>query len=255
MNIDKQLNTLFLRVFRHIPCRGRLCFITGVNAPFYDSLVTYLLPSLSQYAPEAEVVVWDLGLTEEQRNKFVNIQWGGVKMCKFNYEQYPAFFDINKCGGQYAWKSVCVQQTMQQVEADYYVWFDSGNKLLHTPNALKWYLRWYGFYSPYSASTISALTYPGTLAYYRLSDIDKRSMLNGAAIGFYAHSVFACEIMAEWVDGSSKEEVIAPAGSDKSNHRQDQSVLSCVYYSKKKSVPRIGRRYLDFIVHCNKKPH
>lgn len=177
---------------------------------------------------------------------------GGVKICTFNYEHYPNFFDINKNCGQYAWKSACIEETMKQVEADYYVWFDTGNKLLHAPNALKWYLRWYGFYSPYSATTVSALTYPSTLAYYGLQNDDKRLMLTGGAVGVNRHSRFANEVLQAWREGSGKEEVIAPKGSDKSNHRQDQSVLTCVYYSKRKSVPRLGRRYLDFVVQCNK---
>ena len=49
-------------------------------------------------------------------------------------------------------------------------------------------------------------------------------------IGFSSRSTKALNLLNEWFKYSMIREVIAPEGSDKSNHRQDQSLLTLLAY-------------------------
>jgi hypothetical protein len=54
---------------------------------------------------------------------------------------------------------------------------------------------------------------------------------NAAVVGFSLDDTRALQLLREWDRLCHKQEVVAPVGSDRSNHRQDQAVLSILFYS------------------------
>ncbi len=64
---------LFGFVSHYLHHHGSMTFITGANAPFYESLRDNLLSSLFKYEPDSAIVVWDLGLDPAQRQELEQI--------------------------------------------------------------------------------------------------------------------------------------------------------------------------------------
>ena len=60
-------------------------------------------------------------------------------------------------------------------------------------------------------------------------------------MGFSKSSALCQDIIWEWLQLSKIKDFIQPEGSNRRNHRQDQSLLSLIYYSKKKNVPMLAR--------------
>ena len=65
-------------------------------------------------------------------------------------------------------------------------------------------------------------------------DVLELSNLTGGLIGLNTANSHAAALLFEWEKYSAIEECIAPKGSDRSNHRQDQSVLTILFHNAKK---------------------
>jgi hypothetical protein len=108
---------------------------------------------------------------------------------------------------------------------------DSGNILVSKLSKIKRFLYMYGFFSNFSQGTINDWTFSKTLAYMGVSkQILNRRNLNGACIGFSYSNQTSMELLKKWVECALIKECIAPKGSNRSNHRQDQAVLSVLAY-------------------------
>ena len=54
--------------------------------------------------------------------------------------------------------------------------------------------------------------------------------LASGMIGFNSENNLAKIIVNEWFEASQNKDLIAPSGSNRSNHRQDQSLLTLISY-------------------------
>ena len=59
----------------------------------------------------------------------------------------------------------------------------------------------------------------------------KRNLASGM-VGFNSNNDIALKIVTEWYEKSKDKELIAPEGSSRSNHRQDQSLLTLISYKE-----------------------
>ena len=66
MNWSRVPKRLFGKVSKILKCSGDVTIITGANAPFYESLVNNLLSSILRYEPNANLIIWNLGLSSVQ---------------------------------------------------------------------------------------------------------------------------------------------------------------------------------------------
>ncbi|HRS68501.1 MAG TPA: hypothetical protein P5564_07825, partial [Paludibacteraceae bacterium] len=64
--LQKLFRHAFRHASRHIHDKGSLTIMTGANAPFFDPLITCLLPSIERFEPNAYLYIWDLGFTSDQ---------------------------------------------------------------------------------------------------------------------------------------------------------------------------------------------
>lgn len=69
-------------------------------------------------------------------------------------------------------------------------------------------------------------------------ELEKRNR-SGGVVGFCYSSKLARQILGKWKNLSLKKNYIAPQGSSRSNHRQDQSILSCLWNSVIQSEERL----------------
>lgn len=147
----------------------------------------------------------------------------------FEYEKYPEFWDINVSRGEYGWKSGIVKEVADEYRG-YVLWLDSGNMLaLDFLRYLPGYLDKFGFWSPQSSGSFRQYTHPGLPEFYGEDPetYAQETNCNGAAIAFDASSdrIYS-GLLSEWYKCSSNKACIAPEGSSRSNHRQDQAALT-----------------------------
>jgi hypothetical protein len=111
------------------------------------------------------------------------------------------------------------------------LWLDSGDRI--SVPFLRWlpsFLLQNGMWSPQSQDDMHTWTHPGLPDYFHdsLDNYDpKESNCNGAAMAFDVRNhTMRDGIMREWVQCSRIKDCIAPEGSSRANHRQDQAALT-----------------------------
>ncbi len=203
--------------------------VTGSDRSHAQSLL-HLLESVRTHEPDTEVVVYDLGMTAEQASEVGRaIHKGHMEV--FRYENYPAYFDISRNAGEYAWKPTIIAAEMA-AHATPVVWMDAGNVLMKPIHHVRNVLARNGFYSEGSKGTVSDWTHPGMLEWFGLPPGwgDRHENLNGACVGFDPGHPLAHRVAEEWARCALVKECIAPEGSNRSNHRQDQALLTVLAY-------------------------
>ncbi|WP_397447157.1 hypothetical protein [Polaribacter sp. R77954] len=119
---------------------------------------------------------------------------------------------------------------------------DSGNKLTKPLNFIRKILELYGFYSPFSRGKVVQWTHPKTLDCLNVREnkfILNQQNLNGACVSANYNNIKVRNLIRDWSNCAKLKKCIAPKGSNRGNHRQDQAVLSVLVY---RDIPKIGKR-------------
>jgi hypothetical protein len=202
-----------------------LSLVTGADSSHFLSLLQFLT-SVALHEPDIAVRVYDLGLHSYEREEMER-QFPRYALREFKYRSYPRHVRITVRQGQYAWKPIIVWETLLDT-AGPVCWMDAGNKLIARVDAIRERLRERGFFSTVSRGLVNDWTHPGMLSYLHL-DADwaagKRN-LSGTCVGFDPRFLAALRLAQRWRNGALVEKCIAPPGSNRSNHRQDQALLT-----------------------------
>ena len=222
-----------------------LNIVTGADATHAKSLVN-LLNSIKKFEPSAGVTIWDLGLSNEQVISISQLSQS-FQIRKFDFDSHPKFMDIKVAAGHYAWKPLIIEETMQS-KMGILMWLDAGNILTGRLRLLKRVTISKGLFSPYSSGTIAQWTHPETLLYMNLSSQHLSSNnCNGALVSVLLSNDDAVSIVRKWKELSLERDCIAPIGSNRSNHRQDQAVLTVLCelggFNEKARYRDLNRRY------------
>tara|TARA_B100000902_G_scaffold93176_1_gene96372 strand:- start:233 stop:1531 length:1299 start_codon:yes stop_codon:yes gene_type:complete len=223
-----QIGNLFR--FRTI-FKKELVIVTAADKYFYQSLLQ-LLQSISYYEPRIKVIFYDLGLDKNQRSNLKD-KFELLEYRIFDFSKYPSFFnkrDEHKKLGAYAWKSSIINETLQSEKLNL-LWLDAGNILTGNLNSVRTVLTSKGFYSPISNGTVSDWTHKGTIKYLSVQNklLMKRN-LTGGIVGFNFNNKKSRLLAEKWKNYCSIQDCIAPKKSNRENHRQDQSVLTILFY-------------------------
>lgn len=201
-----------------------LVIVTGADSSHYRSLIQFL-SSLEEYEPNIKVVVFDLGLTASERQSVAKT-FPTADLRMFDYSKYPSYFDIKSNAGEYAWKPVIVHDVLHEFRCCI-CWMDAGNLVTEPLIWVRKIVEKSGFYSPISPRRVSDWTHPKTLKLLGASEelLDQRNLSGGCvAVSFKCST--ARHLISRWRDCALKKDCIAPSGSNRQNHRQDQAVLS-----------------------------
>ena len=228
---------------------AKLTLVTAADTSHAQSLLN-LLASIQQHERETRVVVYDLGMTDpeliELKSRF------GYEVRTFDFAKYPAFFDIRIAAGEYAWKAQIVRDVALETSG-LLCWMDAGNVIIEPLLRLRRETLRNGYYCPQSAGTISDWTHPGTLSYFCLPATWKSKLpnLNTACVAFNMQSPMGTKLVQEWAEYAAIRECIAPAGSSRANHRQDQALFTVIAYraGRPDRAPKAARRLLGFRLH------
>jgi len=202
-----------------------MILVTGADYTHARSLRQFLA-SVRRFEPDLRTIVYDLGLTFAQRWR-IRLEFPHLELRHFAFEQFPAHFNIRVQAGQYAWKPAIVFSVLQEAQEPI-CWMDAGNVLIEPLTAVRATVGKHGFYSPSSRGTISEWTHPRMLAHFGVDEAWGRSKtnLNGACVTLDPACRAAHDLAKKWYEGALDKSCIAPEGSDSSNHRQDQAMLS-----------------------------
>lgn len=231
-----------------------LVFITGSDRFFYESLLQ-LLDSLNMYEQKAKVVFYDLGLEQFQINHLKET-YDDLEYRKFNFSAYPNFFkerdEFGKLGA-YAWKSAIISEIFFEKKTNI-IWLDAGNTISKRQTLLRVALTFYGFYSPISSGRIEDWTYPSVLNDLKTAKkFRKKRNLTGGIVGLSWGNNSSKNIINSWSEFSLNKDLISPKGSNRENHRQDQSLLSIVSYGIKAPPVFLKTKKL-FSIQVNQNP-
>lgn len=212
-----------LKVIKPLPNYMQISLVTAADESHSLSL-EQLLDSINKFEPRANVYVYDLGLASKTLNKLI-AKFPSYHFFPFPYSEFPDWMDIKVDAGNYAWKPQIVQMTANRIQAPF-LWVDSGDKLFSDLKFMSRLIQAYGFYCPTSPGTLGEWTHPTTLRNLKVNPkLMGRHNLNAAIIGFDPRVKKVSQLINCWAENALNLEVIAPIGSNRSNHRQDQAVL------------------------------
>ncbi|KAF9931096.1 hypothetical protein FBU30_010842 [Linnemannia zychae] len=217
--------------------------VTAASANHFCALESFLysmsevLEGLERSESRPKLVVYNLGgMSREQLKQlqYLKDQQFIDEYRAFDYGSYPAFWDINKSRGEYGWKAGIIKEVADR-DRGLILWLDSGNMLaLDFLRYLPGYLDRFGFWSPQSSGSFRQYTHEGLPQFFgdTMEPYAQETNCNGAAIAFDASNdrIYG-GLLKEWYRCSSIKACIAPKGSSRANHRQDQAALT--YLAKK----------------------
>lgn len=229
--------------------QSKLLILTACSANHYQSL-QYMLYSLREY--NAQVILYDLGLLQSQRLEL--IQWNKLVIHRFPFNQYPTHVDIAVEAGQYAWKPIIIELHMADMLKNQHIeqpssilWIDAGAYFLDI-NLIQSFIQSapQGIYIGQSYGTVAQKTSPLMYEWFN-EDFNKYSNLincEAGMIGFQLQQSIYDNIILPWSNCALDADCIAPPGSSRSNHRQDQSVLTYLLHKNHIDiVPQNQRTY------------
>ena len=197
-----------------------LTIVTGASANHFMSL-RQLLASIQQHESAVPVIIFDLGLSPTQRKQ---LEHHDVRT--FEFARYPPYFNIDVDAGQYAWKPVIIADTMHEVGKNV-LWLDAGCLLTGKLTFVRQLLAYLGIYSPRSSGTVQDWTHPTTLHKLAVTTAVRRLPNRAGGIVGVNYRNSTCRTLIDtWRECALDPAIIAPRGSSRKNHRQDQSVLS-----------------------------
>ena len=202
----------------------KIALITAFDTSHYQSGIQ-LISSLRENTSNRDIFVFNLGLNEEQLKR-IQVDFPSVTVCDFQFDQFPAFFDIKRNAGQYAWKASIISSFLDK-DYEHLIWLDAGDKLIGDIFNIQKLIEKFGFFAVPTSNSIVELTHIRSILRLGI-DIEtcNQLQLSAAFIGFCLKQKHVLKLIKDWAFYSSLEDVISPAGSNRSNHRQDQSLFN-----------------------------
>ena len=226
--------------------------VSGASENHIKSLLQMINSLYNTITYDFNLYIYDLGLSNESLNNLKRFNKIIVK--KFDFSKYPSYFNIKICAGEYAWKPVIINEVANETSG-YLIWFDAGNKIdnLSSFNRMIKHLESNKIYSPRSNSTIKEWTYSEVLEVFNLkNDEDALNFVgrNGAIFGFNLNFPDVKEFLEFFSKYAQDKKYIAPEGSNRTNHRQDQSLFTILFYLfHKKHNINVLNHYFDIKIH------
>lgn len=221
------LHNNFIQLTKRTAPLDSLHIVTAADSSHGDSLIQ-LLGSIYIHEPQATVEVVDMGLSNEQLRNIGNLfPELKMKISEFHFEKYPSFFNVKVNAGEYAWKPIIIYNSSLETNSRVLLWLDAGDVITGKLIAERHAVIKYGFWSPKSAGTIREWTHSGLLSKFGFSPKQLGSRnFNGAIVGFCPGGSKGQLLLELWALTAMQKSWIAPEGSNRENHRQDQALLS-----------------------------
>jgi hypothetical protein len=195
-----------------------------------------LLNNLKHFVrPSDKVYCIDLGLSNKQYEFLKSRKYE----TKYNFElvQIPrevikTYPDHVRNLESYAFKAMIFDYLILKKNIqDRVLWLDSANLVYSSTLEIEILIHGCKIYSPYSAEDIKTYCHPLTIERMKYEGSLKNDMLSGGCIGIDTNTHIGLCFLKDFVSMCLNKDIITPEGSNKSNHRQDQSVLTILYWN------------------------
>ena len=222
---------------------NRLVIATGFSSNHYNQALN-MIASVQAVMPEVKLIVYDLGMTSQQRETVLRMC--GVELRTFDFTKYPQHVrDLFK----YAWKPIIANELVRDYEV--VMWGDASVRLLKPlqeyilPNLLDSEIPFVG--TKFNAPIVQ-MTHSGTLNYFNMTRESMQgvpTLQGGCWVLWFIKKMK--RLMSRWEDCALHEECIAPKGTHVCNcktktwnsntpqevdycgcHRFDQSALNII---------------------------
>jgi hypothetical protein len=219
---------------------SNIIFVSACNSPYFDPWLR-LYESIKKNVDNPIIYFFDLGLDEKQREILNHID---VKYNTFNFDLYPHWVNVKNQAGQWAWKAQCIKEVMDKYDTSsnnpynplYLIWCDTRNIVDNNLESLLNFLNTNGIYTNTTQGNVSNWTVNETIEYFeKFEGINAKKYLSypmkNAALPCFNISIdWVREFINEFSRLSLIKDCIFPSGSSYANHRQDQSILTILYY-------------------------
>lgn len=231
--------------------------VSGCTNHFFIFWI-FFFKSVQKNLPHATVHFYDLGLSEEQVEimKSLVIRFPSTLIFHtFDFSIYPEWVNIKNEAGQWAWKSQCIKDVMDNyisnMNNSILMWCDSCNIIDNDLSQLISFVKKNGIYTNITSGYLETWTQQSTLDYLNANQFRLFDMRNAALPTFYLGFPWVRNFINDFAKYCLIKECIFPEGSSRANHRQDQSVLSCLYYTYwQKYRFEISNDDMGIRVHC-----
>ena len=220
LNFKKNLNSLEFK------------FVLISDSTYFKSLIN-LINSILKYEKEPDIVLYDIGFLPNELD--ILKEKYDLKIVKFQFNNYPSFISkrdkFNKLGS-YAWKAVVLWDEYSKGDKNI-IYLDAGCLITKELKLLKFVLRKVGYFSPESSNKVVDWTHKKTLENLNVDrKIYYKRNISAGMLGFTIDNFRVYELLKSWYENSIVEDNIAPLGSSRINHRQDQSILTILTHQK-----------------------
>ncbi|CAG8563570.1 12220_t:CDS:1 [Acaulospora morrowiae] len=248
--------------FKHIQSNSttrqhNITIVTGASKNHFCALKSLLYRINKEIdGLDVRIVVYDLGITKSQKaelNRLLNLSYIS-ELRIFNFSAYPSFWNIRKNRGEYAWKVGITAEVARDYLGTKLVWLDAGTFVkrkffLQLPSLMK---KFNGFVSPNSPGRMENWTHSGVYKYFGddHSKYDQLKNCNAASVAFDTKE--RKELIDNWYICALNKDCIAPPGSSRKNHRQDQALLT--YLAARKGLYcKKSRKVFGITTHMDRK--
>jgi FkbM family methyltransferase len=224
-------------MYKNLSFLKNFTLVTGADSKYFCQLkgLLYNIHDIKQSIKhyKLNIIVYDLGLTHEQLNELKE-DFKNVIFEKFNFENYPEHVSLKKYNGDncsYAWKPIIIHEVCEKYKGLVH-WMDTRTVYTNLENLLNVLEKNY-LYTPQSADTIERWTFQTTIELMNGSKYNNSRCRSGGIFGVNYDIDWCRDFVKDWKTYALIKEYICPQGSNRFNHRQDQSILSILYYKYK----------------------
>lgn len=209
-----------------------LTVVTGANSKYFKYLKQILKNVLDISLKNnitIRIIVYNLGMIETELKEIKLFQ--NIIIKHFDFKKFPEHVSLKKYYGRncsYAWKPIIIYDVCEKYGGLVH-WMDTANIYSDFSKLIK-ILETEYIYSPKSSGTIKKWTHPTCINYmngYKYENYEPRS---GGIVAFNYNIQWVKQLVKEWKDLALIKNCIVPFGSNKLNHRQDQAILSILFY-------------------------
>lgn len=208
--------------------KSGLIILSAADDKYARTLAQFLL-SLERHFPNAETIIFDLGISGENLELLKN-RFPQTRFKVFDFEKYPPHFSrLYTC----AWKPVIIDEWVKQKK--HVLWLDSATivrstKLFSTASE---HLAEKGYFALTSQSPLSTWCHPSTLARMATpTEILTDLIVPAGVLGFNGQNPEIRKLVSAWKYACLTPGIICPEGATRQNHRFDQAVLNNLFYKK-----------------------
>jgi GR25 family glycosyltransferase involved in LPS biosynthesis len=214
--------------------------LTCANKNYFNALKQFINNVKQINIDFDKLIVYDVGLTNDQENELYILQAEyGFYIYKLDFSKYPEHVNLNleKWSGlnnSYAFKAIVNYNVLQTIDCPL-IFLDCGchfskESLLNIVKNTKEKGFWLNISNHKNSIESLELNHPDTLKFFNIKNTEITTCLS-ELLGIDYKNSYAKNIVDEWYKHSINQKVIIPDGANRNNHRNDQTILSCILHN------------------------